>query len=108
MLEIKSLSDLLGPLMLYSWGYLLLSFSVTSSGVVIHYIKKCIRLEADWDTYWIKHKAQTFTALTAAFSSYISILMTNTEASLVTFFAIGYVVDSMFNKAPASKKVAAS
>ena len=78
---------------------------ITSCCVVVHYIKKCIRFEADWDTYWLTHKSQTFTAVTAAISSYIGILMTNTEASLLTFFAIGYVVDSMFNKAPASKKV---
>ena len=97
--------DLLGPIANYSWGYILLSFSVTILGTLIHYVKKCIKLEADWNTYWSKHKPQTIAAIFAVLGSYFTILYTEADPSLLTFIAGGYSIDSMFNKAPPSSKV---
>lgn len=97
--------DLLGPIANYSWGYILLSFSVTILGTLVHYVKKCIKLEADWNTYWSKHKPQTITAIFAVLGSYFTILYTEADPSLLTFIAVGYAIDSMFNKAPPSSKV---
>lgn len=99
-MEQVGVGNLLGFLDSYTIGYLVLSFVVTLVGVVSHYVKKCLKAEAEWNTYWVTHKNQTATALMAALGSYGTVLMTETNASLITYLAIGYVVDSMFNKAP--------
>jgi hypothetical protein len=100
------MASLLGPLAQYTWKYLLLSYLITIGGVVMHYAKKCMRSEADWDTYWNNNKKQSAISIVAATGSYVAILLSDPGASIITFAAIGYTVDSALNKAPASRKAA--
>lgn len=100
------LTTLFGPLIKYTWDYLLFSYLITIGGVAMHYAKKVMRTEADWDTYWSENKKNSLFSIAAATGSYFAILLSDPNASILTFAAIGYTVDSALNKAPASRKAA--
>ena len=103
--EQRSALDLLGPILTYGWDYLLISFLAALFGTVSHYVKRCLKSEADWDTYWQHNKKNSALALISMIGSYFGILLADPNASILTFAAIGYTMDSMFNKAPPSTKV---
>lgn len=100
--EVRHANDLLAPFLVYGWDYLLISFIATMIGTASHYAKKCLRSEADWDTYWQTHKKRTALALISVVSGYLGTLLADPNASLLTFAAIGYTIDSVLNKAPPS------
>lgn len=103
--ETRGIGDLLGPLMSYGWDYILVSFLATLFGTASHYAKKCLKTEADWDTYWQNNKKNSALALVTMIGSYFGTLLADPNASLLTFAAIGYTVDSVINKAPPSTRV---
>lgn len=103
--EQRTAVSLLGPLLSYGWDFLLISFLATLFGTVSHYAKRCLKSEADWNTYWNNNKKNSALALITMIGSYFGILLADPNASIMTFAAIGYTVDSVFNKAPPSTRV---
>lgn len=102
--NVREAGDLLGFLSYYSWDFILISFLITLTGTLSHYAKKCLRSEADWDTYWQNNKRNTALSLVSMVGAYFGVLVNDPNASLLTFIAIGYATDSLANKAPSSRK----
>ena len=83
------------------------NFICVNAGVVIHTVKKCNELQISIVDYWKAHKARGLSALFSIYGSYIALMLTNSGAGAGEFLAIGYMLDSMVNKAPEPKQVVA-
>jgi hypothetical protein len=80
----------------------ILSLAYIAMGFGIHVVKKSISDGIHWKRYLFENKARTKLALGVGAFSYLSLILFNPNASPQEFAAIGYIIDSVFNKAPRS------
>jgi len=90
---------LLGYITDYSWGYIVLAFMSWASGVIVHYIKKCKRDDISFIEYWTSHIDASISSIALGLVAFITTLTNEPNASILTYFGIGYAIDSMINKA---------
>lgn len=83
------------------------NFLAVTAGMLIHTIKTCNTSGIGILDYWKKHSGRSVTAIASVYGSYIALMISNGDASAGEFLAIGYMLDSMLNKAPESKQVLA-
>lgn len=81
------------------------NFICVNAGGIIHTVKKCNELQISIAAYWRAHKARGLSALLSIYGSYLALMLTNAGAGAGEFLAIGYMLDSMVNKAPEAKHV---
>lgn len=79
------------------------NFLCVMAGMVINTIKVCRETNRTLFEYWAAYKGHSVISLLSVWSSYIALMLTNSEASPGEFLAIGYMLDSFLNKAPESK-----
>lgn len=79
------------------------NFLCVNAGIAIHTVKKCGEYQITLADYWRKNKARSATALLSVYGSYVALMLTNSGAGAGEFLAIGYMLDSILNKAPDSK-----
>lgn len=80
------------------------NFICVNAGIAIHTVKKCTELQISIADYWKTHKGRGLTALLSVYGSYVALMLTNSGAGTGEFLAIGYMLDSILNKAPESKE----
>lgn len=95
---------LLGYIMHYTTWYLLLAILAWASGVAAHYIKKCKRDDICFKEYWTTHMDASVTSIVFGLTALVTTLVNDPKASLITYFGIGYAIDSMVNKADSRKR----
>lgn len=81
------------------------NFLCVNTGIIIHSLKKCSELQISIVAYWKAHKGRGATALLSVYGSYLALMLTNASAGTGEFLAIGYMLDSILNKAPEPKQV---
>lgn len=81
------------------------NFIAVTAGMFIHTIKTCHTSGITMLDYWKKHKGRSATAIASVYSSYFALMLSNGEAGAGEFLAIGYMIDSLLNKAPESVKL---
>lgn len=82
--------------------YFLLSLVYIFLGFGIHVVKKMMSDGIHWKRYLTENKERTKIALGVGLFSYINLIVFRPDASPHEFAAIGYIIDSVFNKAPRS------
>lgn len=82
--------------------YALLSFL----GFVAHVLKKAGTEKVNPVEYLAIHKGRTYTALSGAIASFVSLLVFHPEAGPIEFFALGYMADSIANRTPTESEIA--
>ena len=96
--------SLLGYITDYSWAYLALAVLAWMSGVVAHYVKKCKRDDICFRDYWMSHMDASVSSIVVGLIALITTLVNEPNASIITYFGIGYAIDSMINKAESRKQ----
>lgn len=81
------------------------NFACVNAGILIHTVKKCAENKVSIGEYWKAYKGRGFTSLLSVYGSYLALMLTNSGAGTGEFLAIGYMLDSMVNKAPDPKDV---
>ncbi len=96
---LEQVSNLDTTLLLVNLGYIVLGFA-------IHVGKKYINDGIDPVRYLKEHAGRTGAAISAGVVSYGALMFSQPEAGPEAFIAIGYMVDSVFNRAPESNELA--
>lgn len=91
-------TQLLGPLMKYSWDYLILAYALTLMGVAVHWVKKCVQQKLDFVKYWTCNKQSSVLVVLTTTAGYFTTLIVDPNPSLMTFISISYMADSMLNR----------
>lgn len=90
--------SLLGYLPDYSMWYIILSLLCWASGVGAHFLKRCWLEKIGFKDYWVSHVEASIASIIAGLVVYLITLITSGNANLITFFTIGYILDSVINK----------
>jgi hypothetical protein len=83
------------------------TFMYVLLGFFTHIIKKNLSDGVDWIRYLKEHQGRTWLAVGAGVVSWLNLLVFRPDASPAEFLAIGYIIDSIFNKAPVSDETKA-
>lgn len=81
------------------------SLLYTIMGLAAHILRKCSEQGVTPYHYLAIHKRRSTAALSAVASAYAAVLFFEPNATGATYFALGYVLDSAFNKAPTKEEV---
>ena len=99
----QDISSLLGHINGYSWGYIVLALLAWLSGIISHYVKKCKRDDICFKDYWMDHADASVSSIVLGLVAFATTLINEPNASIITYFGIGYAIDSMVNKANSRK-----
>lgn len=89
---------LLGFLPYYSFGYIILSLACWFGGVAAHFLKRCYMEDMAIVDYWKSKPYASVSSIVAGLVVYLITLITSGNANLITFFTIGYILDSVINR----------
>ena len=81
------------------------SMFFTLAGLVVHILKKSVNQAISPLDYLKLYKGRTAAAMSAVVTGYLTLLITDPHAGGAAYFAIGYVLDSVLNKAPSREEV---
>lgn len=90
--------DLLGYLPDYTMWYIILSLLCWASGVAAHFLKRCWIEKISFKDYWLSHVEASIASIIAGLVVYVITLITSGNSNFITFFTIGYILDSVINR----------
>ncbi len=85
--------------------YAATTFMYVLLGFGMHIVKKSVSDGIDWMHYLTEHRSRTWLAAGAGIISCLNLIVFRPDATPAEFAAIGYIVDSVFNKAPVPNDV---
>lgn len=84
---------------------ILINVMCTVAGLAFHVIKKASVEKVDPIEYIRIHKGRSSAALSAIAVGFGTLMTASPDASMIEFFAVGYMGDSVFNKSPTQEEV---
>lgn len=84
----------------FSLEYLFTTLLYTVMGFAFHVMKKNFSDGISWKRYLMENRMRTKLAIGVGLFSYGNLLLFHPNAAPHEFAAIGYIIDSVFNKAP--------
>ena len=79
------------------------NFLCVTAGMFINTIKVCRERDRSILTYWSAHPSRSTLSVLSVYGSYVALMITNAASAPAEFLALGYMLDSMVNRAPESK-----